>query len=234
MTGALTLLALAATVFVAVVMVAPSAADSKATRVLVLGNGSQGITPDPGKVEGRVTGYQSLTSTVARPYQAPYEGKLVAWSLRMSKPNADTRRFFYDLFHGGPSARISVLKKVRGNGSGTRLKLVRQGPIQDLKVHLGTYTQFALDHPLTVLKGQIVALTIPTWAPVFGSGLTGNNTWKASRKSGACNYPATGTPDQQQAYVDNSHPQQKVRSTKNYGCYYGTSRLLYTATLVKK
>ena len=47
---------------------------------------------------------------------------------------------------------------------------------------------------------------------------------RASRKSGAC----TKTAD-----IKESRPQQKVGSNKQYGCFYKTARLLYTATVVK-
>jgi hypothetical protein len=31
-----------------------------------------------------------------------------------------------------------------------------------------------------------------------------------------------------------SHPQQKPKSKRIYGCYYSAARLLYTATVVKR
>jgi hypothetical protein len=34
--------------------------------------------------------------------------------------------------------------------------------------------------------------------------------------------------------VQESHPQQRAKSKRIYGCYYSAARLLYTATVVKK
>ena len=36
------------------------------------------------------------------------------------------------------------------------------------------------DHPLTILQGQIAALTIPTWAPMFAFNIGDNNTWRGN------------------------------------------------------
>ena len=89
---------------------------------------------------------------------------------------------------------------------------------------LGSNVTFALDQPLIVKTGNIIALTIPTWAPAFAVGLTDNSGWRASRQTDKC----TKTPD-----IKESHPQQKVGTDKQYGCFYKTARLLYTATVVK-
>ena len=80
---------------------------------------------------------------------------------------------------------------------------------------------FALEHPLTVLQGQVVALTVPTWAPMFAFNVSGENTWRGSRLPDHCS---------NRADIQAGHPQQGVGKTKTYGCYYSNARLLYTAT----
>jgi hypothetical protein len=97
--------------------------------------------------------------------------------------------------------------------------------VEVLNPYFGSTPVFALDHPLTVLKGQVVALTIPTWAPMFALNLSPENTWRGSRLPEHC----ISRED-----VQGGHPQQGVGKTKTYGCYYSEARLLYTATLVKK
>ncbi len=102
-----------------------------------------------------------------------------------------------------------------------------------------------------MIRGDIVALTIPTWAPAFwvpmacSPGMGGranparcaaaqrNNTWRASRAPGQC---AIGTDafDRPNEALQKSRPQQKVNSTKRYGCYYDGGRLLYKATVVAR
>ena len=78
---------------------------------------------------------------------------------------------------------------------------------------------------LRVEKGDIVGLTVPTWAPAFAQGLEANNVWRASRASpGKC----TNATD-----VRQGEPQAQIGKRATYGCRYTTARLLYTATVVE-
>jgi hypothetical protein len=226
-----------------VAVAAPGAADSAPLRVVVLGQTPETPPPScPGKivnnvelvpcrVEGHITGFQSIADGVPRPFEAPFEGKIVAWSITLAKPSTketktttDEVGFFND-FLGTPSqARIGILRPVEDTKP-PKYKLVRQSPIETLNPYFGSTPVFALDHPLTVLKGQVVALTIPTWAPMFALNLSPENTWRGSRLPEHC----ISRED-----VQGGHPQQGVGKTKTYGCYYSEARLLYTATLVKK
>jgi hypothetical protein len=67
-------------------------------------------------------------------------------------------------------------------------------------------------------KGDIVALTVPTWAPVLTQLLSDGSAWLASRPKGGCD-----NTDTQTAHV-------KTGATR-YRCKY-TARLTYSATLV--
>jgi hypothetical protein len=221
----------------------PGAADSAPLRVVVLGQTSEtppascpgkivnNVEITPCRVEGHVSGFQAIAGGVARPYEAPFEGKIIAWSITLAKPStveSDTTSNevgFFDEFLGNPSeARIGVLRPVEGSKP-PQYTLVRQSPLEVLNPYFGTTPIFALDHPLTVLKGQVVALTVPTWAPMFAFNVDANNTWRGSRLPEHC---------ASKEDIQGGHPQQGVGKTKTYGCYYSNARLLYTATLVKK
>jgi len=220
----------------------PGAADSAPARVVTLGRTDATPPPScPGKivnnvevvpcrVEGHVTGFQAIAGGVPRPYEAPFDGKIVAWSITLSRPSrvdsaktTDEVGFFND-FLGKPSqARIGVLRPIE-DSKPPQYDLVRQSPLQTLNRYFGSTVVFALDHPLTVLRGHVVALTIPTWAPMFAFNVDDDNTWRGSRLPGHCSSKDD---------IQNGHPQQGVGKTKTYGCYYSNARLLYTATLVK-
>lgn len=185
----------------------------------------------PCRVEGHVSGFQAIAGGVARPYEAPFDGRIVAWSITLSRPShKDTATTtdeigFFNEFLGSPSeARIGVLKPV-GESKSPQYKLVRQSPLEILNPYFGGTVIFALDHPLAVLRGQVVALTVPTWAPMFAFNVEGANTWRGSRKPKHCSSKAD---------IQEGHPQQVVGKTRVYGCYYSNARLLYTATVVKK
>jgi hypothetical protein len=205
----------------------PVAAGGAAPQVAVLGQTSP-VPPaacpqSPCEAVGSVTGFQSQAGSVAKPFVAPFNGKMVAWSLTLSKPKASQQSFFNNFYGSTPQARIGVVSQVPDKDP-PRYELLRQSPIEVLTPYLGRTVTFALDQPMTVKKGDIIALTIPTWAPSFAVGLDDSSGWRASRKSGAC----TKTAD-----IKESRPQQKVGSNKQYGCFYKTARLLYTATVVK-
>jgi hypothetical protein len=221
----------------------PGTAGSAPARVVVLGQTNS--TPPascPGKivnnvevipcrVEGHVTGFQAIASGVPRPYEVPFDGDIVAWSITLARPShtdsaTTTNEIgFFNEFLGTPSeARIGVLRPVP-NTKPPQYKLVRQSPLKVLNPYFGSTVIFALDHPLAVLRGQVVALTVPTWAPMFAFNVTEENTWRGSRLPKHC----TSKED-----IQNGNPQQGVGKTKTYGCYYSNARLLYTATVVQK
>lgn len=256
----------------ACLVVGPGSAEAKSGKRTVLGKSKFAHEPNCGlraanrdcSAEGKVTAYQSLQKgTRGRSFVVPYKrGKIVSWSISLSKPtrkqtqaagNAQTP-FFNNLFGSPAKARISVLRRVQKKKKGPpRFKMVRQSPVQVLNPYFGRTVHFALAKPLNVIRNQVVALTIPTWAPAFwtpracsASPLGGlndpagcarakrQNTFRASRGPGKCDLgydPDTG--DRNEA-LRKTRPQQKVGSVKRYGCYYDGSRLLYTATVVAR
>jgi hypothetical protein len=235
-------LALAAFLAALFAVINPGSANSAPLTVTVLGQTAETPPPScPGKivnnvevkpcrVEGHVTGFQSIADGIARPYEAPYDGKIVAWSITLAKPSTvetDTTTDevkFFDEFLGEPSeARIGILKPIEGTNP-PKYTLVRQSPLEVLNPFFGTTPIFALKHPLSILQGQVVALTIPTWAPMFAFNVSSENTWRGSRLPEHCSSKED---------IQDGHPQQGVGKTKTYGCYYSNARLLYTATLVK-
>jgi len=226
-----------------VALLAPGAADSAPLRVVVLGQTPEmprascpgkvvnNVEIKPCRVEGHVTGFQVAADGVAKPYEAPFEGKVVAWSITLAKPSTretgtttDEIGFFNDFLGSPAQARISILRPV-GDSNPPKYKLVRQSPTEVLNPYFGSTPIFVLEHPLVVLKGQIVALTIPTWAPMFAFNVSAENKWRGSRAKDHC---------ASKEDIKNGHPQQVIGNTKAYGCFYSNARLLYTATLVKK
>jgi hypothetical protein len=225
--------ALPATVLVAVLLVAllavwPSGAEGQGgRRIVVLGQTS--TTPPPAcpssrcEAIGSVTGFQTAAGGGAQPFKVPFDGKIVAWSITLSRPNASQQQFFNNFYAPPPEARLAVLKRVP-NENPPQFKLLRQSALINLTPYLGSRVIFTLEHPLTVRADNVVGLTIPTWAPAFAVDVDASNTWRASRKKGACKRTAD---------IQASHAQVRVGSTRQYGCFYTTARLLYTATVVQ-
>jgi hypothetical protein len=208
-----------------VVLVAAAGAATSSRTTVVLG--ATATTPDPSCPElpcqavGSVTGFQVSTDQGSLPFRVRRDGKVKAWTLTLAEPTSKQRSFFNGFFGTPPEARLSILRRVPGTNP-PRYNLRRQGSIHVLSPYLGQTVKFGAN--LKVEKGDIVGLTIPTWAPAFAQSLSAKNAWRASREPGKC----TNTTD-----VRQGNPQEKVGTRATYGCRYSTARLLYTATVVE-
>ncbi len=204
--------------------VSAGAATSSRTTVVL---GGTSTMPDPSCPEmpcqavGSVTGFQVSTSQSTLPFKVKRDGRVKAWTLTLAQPTNSQRSFFNGFFGTPPEARLAILRRVPGT-SPPRYNLRRQGSIHVLTPYLGQTVRFGAS--LKVQEGDIVALTIPTWAPAFAQDLSARDAWRASRLPGEC----TNT-----TAVRQGQPQQRLGKRATYGCRYSTARLLYTATVVE-
>jgi len=209
-----------------VALVAGAGAATTESTTVVLG--STASMPDPSCPEspcqaiGSVTGFQVSTSQGSLPFRVPREGKVKSWTLTLSQPTSSQRSFFNGFFGTPPEARLAILRRVPGTDP-PRYNLRAQGAIKVLSPYLGQTVKFGASLP--VQQGDVVGLTVPTWAPAFAQGLPSNDAWRASREPGKC-VNATD--------VRQGEPQQKVGTRATYGCRYSTARLLYTVTVVEE
>jgi hypothetical protein len=202
---------------------AGAATASKTTVVL----GATATVPDPScpslpcQAVGSVTGFQVSNDQAQLPFRAARNGKVKSWTLTLAQPTNSQRNFFNGFFGTPPEARLAILRRVAGTNP-PRYNLVSQGSIHVLSPYLGQTVKFGAN--LTVQKGDIIGITVPTWAPAFSQGLSAKNVWRASRESGKC----TNSTD-----VRQGEPQQQVGRRATYACKYSTARLLYTVTVVE-
>ena len=154
----------------------------------------------------------------------PPNGRITAWTLTLSEPTDRQRSFFNGFFGRPPKAHLAILKRVPGS-SPPRYRLRRQsagpGPLALPGIRR---SGSGSESRCAVRRGNIVALSIPTWAPAFAFNLSQANAWRASRTPGAC----MNANDLRQR-----PPAAGRRPRRTYGCRYKTARLLYTATLVQ-
>jgi hypothetical protein len=205
------------------------ATDSDAARVtrttVILGQTA--TEPDPSCPElpcqavGSVTGFQVNNGQARLPFAVPRDGTIKAWTLTLAQPTNSQRAFFNGFFGTPPEARLAILRRVPGTDP-PRYNLRRQGAIKVLSPYLGQTVKFGSN--LEVEKGDIVGLTVPTWAPAFAQNLDAANVWRASREPGTCKNATD---------IRQGEPQQRPGSRATYACKYTTARLLYTATLVE-
>jgi hypothetical protein len=227
---------LAAALLGALVLVGTMSGLADADRAHILGKTKK--TPKPRcpqgcRAFGKVTGFQASTADARHPFRVRESGHLVGWSVDLGDASKRLYKCFADktckdehgenqagLDWGKPRARIAVLKKEKRS----RYKLKRESPAVDLGPVLGGTPVFTLSNPLKVKEGDIVALSTPSWVLNLGKPPpSAQDRWVASRPGKKC--------ADENFLREGSKPQQKVGSSRKYGCTY-TERLLYWAYFV--
>jgi hypothetical protein len=174
--------------------------------------------PTDCQVIAQVTGFQIQIGAEHNPLRAQKPGKIVAFTLMLSKPSPTQVDFYKTTYGAKPQARVSIVRSLKKKHL---YRLIAQSEVFNLQKYLGGHPTLALNKPLPVKKDDIVAITVPTWAPAFAHNLTDDMAWRASHAPADC--LSTSPPPA-------AH--QTLKSTKAYGCVYRTARLLYSATFV--
>lgn len=164
----------------------------------------------------RTTGYQAKVGTNRGLMTVPANGRIVAWTIGLSDPTRKQINFFNTQLGGPAQAGITVLKV----GKYLNDTVKAAGPLVSLAPYFGSFAQFPLAESIPVAKGDLIALTVPTWAPALQVGLPTDTSWRASRSRKQCKDNETQT------------AQMNVGDKAQYYCLYRTARLVYSATLV--
>jgi hypothetical protein len=166
----------------------------------------------------RTTGFQVKVGAAHNFLAAPRSGTIVAWTITLGKPNATQIKFFNANEGGAAQAGIAVLRPAPKPN--LAYKLVGQSPPVMLQPYFGKTAQFPLETTLPVKKGDLVALSVPTWAPALALGFGHETSWRASRPRSQCSSTSALS------------TQTQIGSTLQYVCLYQTARLTYSATLI--
>lgn len=163
----------------------------------------------------RTTGYNR---TPGAQVSAPYDGRLVAFTVRLGKPLTKDKNFYNHTYGGTARVQIAVVHIYNH----LKVKVLAAGPTIHVEPWFGKTVQFPLDQSLPVHKGDVIALTVPTWAPVLSTGLDSGSSWRSSRTSAnqGCNDFATQT------------AQTSAGDQTTFGCLYTTARIAYSAEVV--
>jgi hypothetical protein len=172
--------------------------------------------PDTCFVVTRTTALQVRSGATKYPTTAPKSGRVVAFTVQLGDLNKKQISFFNSTYGGTSRVQLAVLRP-----KPKRFYTVAATTgIFKLQPYLGTTVTFPLKATLPVRKGDVIALTVPTWAPVLAVNLPQENGWRASRPD-SCNDLVTQT------------AQTTLANEAQYKCLYRTARVTYSATLIE-
>ncbi|MGO9053296.1 MAG: hypothetical protein ACLQID_15180 [Streptosporangiaceae bacterium] len=171
----------------------------------------------------QVTAMSTVRDGVPYPSTVKKAGIVVALTIGVSalSSNASTAKSDVsnlDAHYGGPAeAELAVLRSA--NSKIKRWEVVAQSPPFDLEPFLGQVVQFPLAAPLPVVPGEVIGVTVPTWAPILSFALTPATkfAYQQSRATGCTTTPL-------------GFAQGAIGASVQYGCGYTGTRVEYTAT----
>jgi hypothetical protein len=183
----------------------------------------------------QVTALATIRDGVTYPTTVKKDGYIVAFTLGLSRLSSNRATALSDIkyldkaYGGTTKAGITVLSPVlvktkKGKKTVTKQKqftwkVKAQSPLFHLQPYLGQVVQFPLQTNLPVAAGDVVALTVPTWAPVLSINQPMDKfAYRQSRSSGCANPPTT------------SAAQTTTGVETKYACDYPGTRVEYSAT----
>jgi len=206
----------------ALVLVLPAVAPATIAEVGVIPTTTPATVPScpasPCLAVSRTTGFQVKVATNTTLMDAPKAGSVVGWTITLGRPNATQIKFFNANEGGAAEAGIAVLRAEKKPN--LTYKLIASSPTVKLEKYFGKTVQFPLETSIKVRKGDIIALTVPTWAPSLALGFGKDTSWRASREKKQC------------SSTSSQSTQTSIGSAVQYFCLYQTARLTYSATLV--
>ena len=179
----------------------------------------------------RTTALQSKSDGVRNPTAVKHDGWIVAFTVGLSRLSSSAKTV-HNLLHGldssyggTPRLQLTVLKPGPKGNYTVRAQSGQYHVIpflgQVLTEPLSLPPKFSSFTALRVKRGDVLALTVPTWAPVLTYNLTAGKFSYMQSRSNNCTHAAGG----QTAQI-------KVGSRKRYGCSYTGTRVQYSATEV--
>jgi hypothetical protein len=174
----------------------------------------------------RVTALETLRDGLAYPTKVAKAGRIVAFTVGLSnlsnnKSTQKTYIHFLDQTYGGTAqVAVTVLRQV-GKHTDWRWQVIGTSNFFHVIPYLGSVVQLPLETSIEVKRGDVVALTTPTWVPALSIQQPTKKFAYRQSRSANCNNP----PSSSQAQVT-------PKSTTGYSCNYPGTRVEYSATEV--
>jgi len=175
----------------------------------------------------QVTAFETLRDSVADPTLITQSGVISSFSVGLAGTATITSSdiTYLDKTYGGvPEVQLTVLQPV-GKTALPSYRVAGQSPVYEVQSQLGQVAEIPLITPLPVVRGEILALTVPTWAPVLSFDLsTTAFSYSQSRKQ-----TTTSTGSSCNTSAGANLAQQTVGELSYYSCNYLGTRVEYSA-----
>jgi hypothetical protein len=179
-------------------------------------------------VLAQVTAYETVRDGVKTPTAITQSGEISAFSIGLAGTNTITAAdiSYLNKTYGGPAeVQLTVLRPT-GIPSKPVYRVAAQSPIFKVQPSFGQVAEFPLVAPLPVVRGEIVAVTVPTWAPVLSFDLaTSKFSYSQSRTKTTT---STGT-SSCNSNAGANLAQLTIGELSNYTCSYAGTRVEYSA-----
>ncbi len=176
----------------------------------------------------QVTSYETLRDGVVNPDRVKQSGEIASFTLGLAGTKLITRSIIAaeDKTYGGPpEAQLTVLRSI-GTPTNPAFRVAAESAVVQLRPELGKVAEFPLVAPLPVTRGEILALTVPTWAPVLSFELAATKFAYVQSKAKLSSTKGTTTCDTTGGV---NLAQIVVGELSSYGCSYPGTRIEYSA-----
>ena len=178
---------------------------------------------DPCLAAYQVTGYQDSADGKTNRFLIKRSGKVVAFTVKLGKLSPNQAQTFDQQFGAPASVRLTILRRGKKRSRRNDHRVLSQSQVFEVNDYFGESPTFVLDEPLNAPLGSVVALTVPTWAPVLAGDQGRETVWRSSRVRNRCGQGRSLAP---------RSTQQRLGQLITWGCNYSGARLLYSATYV--
>jgi hypothetical protein len=163
------------------------------------------------------TAIPALSDKVYYPTTVKTAGRIVAFTVGLAKLTKADITGLNAAYGGAAEVQVAVLQR---KGKGFEFTVRYISPVFPVQSWFGHVVQFPLPTTLPVAAGDIVALTVPTWAPVLAINLPSSQfRYRASRSSRCTTFNVNTA-------------QTRVGQKATYNCFYDSTRVEFSATEV--
>ena len=179
-------------------------------------------------VLAQVTAYETLRDGVVNPTRITQSGVISAFSIGLAGTNTITAADikYLNKSYGGPAEAELTILRPTGTASKPAYRVAAASPVFKLQPQFGQVAEFPLVTPLPVVRGEIVALTIPTWAPVLSFDL---DTTKFSYSQSRTKTTTSAGASTCNSSAGANLAQVLIGQLSNYTCGYAGTRVEYSA-----